>query len=270
VINRPETRNAISFSVMSDLEHVLDEIDHDPPLVVAIRGSGDRAFVSGGDLKEFAAIRDHATASAMANRMRTILDRLASLPPVTIAELNGHALGGGAEFAVAADIRIAADDVTIGFGQIRLGIMPAWGGIERLVALVGRARATYLLTTGQPIGAAQAVAWGLIEEIVPRREFDKRCAALEAEVGARPAAAVTSIINVVSAVQSPLHPTTASMAVDSFARTWVSDEHWAALARASRPSDALPNTAVADDRAPVDVQPDTDALPGVQRVEESA
>ena len=126
---------------MRRFEQVLDEIEDDPPVVLAVQGAGRRAFVSGGDLKEFSAIRTVDAAAEMATRMRGILDRLASLPCLTIAELNGHALGGGAELAVAADIRVAAADVRIGFSQIRLAISPAWGGIERLTELVGRAGA---------------------------------------------------------------------------------------------------------------------------------
>ena len=113
-----------------------------------IRGGGDRAFVSGGDLKELAALRTLEEAAGMARRMRTICDRIAAFPAPVIAALNGHALGGGAEVAVAADIRVAADDVKIGFNQVSLAIMPAWGGAERLAALVGRSQALLLAGSG--------------------------------------------------------------------------------------------------------------------------
>jgi enoyl-CoA hydratase len=158
VVDRPSARNAISHRVMGELEAILDHLAEEPPAVVTIRGGGDRAFVSGGDLKEFAAIRLAADAERMATRMRRILDRLATLPSITIAVLNGHALGGGAELAVAADFRLAADDIKIGFSQITLGITPAWGGIERLAGLAGRARAAYLLATGAIIDAHQGAA----------------------------------------------------------------------------------------------------------------
>jgi len=117
--------------------------------VLVVTGAGTRVFVAGGDLKELAAIRTHDDAVAMAHTMRTVLDRIATLPVPVLAAVNGDAYGGGAEVAVACDIRIAADDVRCGFNQVALGIMPAWGGIERLTALVGRGRALMLMTTGR-------------------------------------------------------------------------------------------------------------------------
>jgi len=144
-IDRPHARNAISLETMDQLEKALDGAQGASALVIT--GAGDRAFVSGGDLKELSALRTEPEASGMAFRMRMICDRIAGFPAPTIAALNGHALGGGAEFAVAADIRLAADDVKIGFNQVTLEIMPAWGGAERLVALVGYSKALLLAGT---------------------------------------------------------------------------------------------------------------------------
>lgn len=128
-IDRPGVRNAISPATMDALEEALDAAAD--ANVVVLRGSGDRAFVSGGDLKELAKIRTHEEAVAMAVRMRRLCDRIATFPAPVIAALNGHALGGGVEVAVAADIRVAAHDIRMGFNQADLAIMPAWGGAER-------------------------------------------------------------------------------------------------------------------------------------------
>ena len=174
VIDRPQAQNAISRPTMAELEAALDEVADSDARVVALRGAGERVFVSGGDLKELASIRTEAEAQAMALTMRTLLDRVASLPVPVVAALNGHAYGGGCEVAMACDFRFAADDVKLAFNQVDLGIMPAWGGIERLQAVIGRARALYLLTTGLPIDAATAADWGLVEQVVPRPEFDDR------------------------------------------------------------------------------------------------
>ena len=138
-IDRPAARNAIAPETMDQLESALNRAHG--ALALVIRGAGDKAFVSGGDLKELAKLRTLEDASAMARRMRSICDQIAAFPAPVIAALNGHALGGGAEVAVAADIRIAADDIKIGFNQVTLAIMPAWGGAERLAALVGPGRA---------------------------------------------------------------------------------------------------------------------------------
>ena len=136
-IDRPEARNAIARATMQELAGALDDVEASPARVLVVTGAGTRVFVAGGDLKELAAIRTHEDATAMAETMRGVLDRLATLPIPVVAAVNGDAYGGGAEVAVACDIRIAADDVQCAFNQVALGIMPAWGGIERLTALRG-------------------------------------------------------------------------------------------------------------------------------------
>jgi enoyl-CoA hydratase len=231
-VDRPESRNAISREVMTRLEQVLDEVEDDPPTVLAVRGAGQRAFVSGGDLKEFSAIRTGDAAVAMATRMRGILDRLASLPCLTVAELNGHALGGGAEFAVAADLRIAASNARIGFSQIRLAISPAWGGIERLTELVGRARALYLLCTGTPVEADRALDWGLVEEVIPTDLFETRADELAAQIADYPGEVVRFMKASVNEVQPSVHPATAGRSIEGFAASWTAETHWDAVAAA--------------------------------------
>ena len=145
-IDRPHARNAIALDTMEQLEKAIDAAAGARALV--IKGAGERAFVSGGDLKELSALRTEEDAAAMAKRMRSICDQLAAFPAPVIAALNGHAFGGGAEVAVAADIRVAADDIKIAFNQVALEIMPAWGGAERLAALVGKSKALLLAGSG--------------------------------------------------------------------------------------------------------------------------
>src|ERR1700741_4248493 len=169
-IDRPHARNAIAPHTMDELEKAIDAAEG--ALALVIRGAGDRAFVSGGDLKELSALKTEDQASAMAWRMRSICDRLAGFPGPVIAALNGHALGGGAEVAIAADIRIAADDIRIGFSQVTLGIMPAWGGAERLAQAVGRSRALLAIATGEQYDAVTARDLGLVDIVVPRAEFE--------------------------------------------------------------------------------------------------
>ncbi len=175
-IDRPHARNAIGLATMAELGEALDQIENEPVNVLVVRGAGDRAFVSGGDLKELSAIRDEQGAIDMATRMRRLLDRLATFPVPVVAALNGHALGGGAEVAVAADIRIAADDVSIGFTQVQLAIMPAWGGAERLAELVGRSRAMLLIAAGTRLSAAEAERIGLRADRGPAPRVRRRLA----------------------------------------------------------------------------------------------
>jgi enoyl-CoA hydratase/carnithine racemase len=215
-IDRPHARNAIALSTMGELEEALDAAAGAQALV--IRGGGDRAFVSGGDLKELAALRTLEEAAGMARRMRTICDRIAAFPAPVIAALNGHALGGGAEVAVAADIRVAADDVRIGFNQVSLGIMPAWGGAERLAALVGRSEALLLAGSGTVLSAAEAYRIGLLNRVVPRAQFDHEWRSLAQSLANRPAGSIKQV----------LAGATPEQAIAAFADLWVSDEHWAA------------------------------------------
>ena len=219
-IDRPEARNAIAPETMEQLDAALDGAEGATALV--IKGAGDRAFVSGGDLKQLAALRTEAAAAAMAMRMRAVCDRIATFASVTVAVLNGHALGGGAEFAVAADIRLAAADIKIGFNQVSLEIMPAWGGAERLAELVGYSRALLLAGTGTILPATEAERVGLIDRVLPRESFDDDWRAIARKLAHRPAGEIKRVMKGASADE----------AVDAFARLWVSDEHWAAAEKA--------------------------------------
>lgn len=219
-INRPQARNAIALSTMDELEKAIEAVAEARALV--IRGEGDRTFVSGGDLKELATIRTEDEASAMAFRMRQICDRLANFPAPVIAALNGHAIGGGAELAVAADIRVAAEDIKIGFTQSSLAIMPAWGGAERLASLVGRGRALLLAGTGRVLDAAEAERLGLVDQTVPRASFEEGWRSVARSLATDSAREIKRVI---------AGTVSADEAVRAFARLWVSDDHWAAVER---------------------------------------
>jgi enoyl-CoA hydratase len=223
-VDRPSVRNAISPATMDALDTALDSVAS--ASVVVIRGGGDRAFISGGDLKELAKIRTHDDAVAMALRMRRLCDRIATFPAPVIAALNGHALGGGAEVAVATDIRVAADDVTIGFNQSRLAIMPAWGGAERLAGLVGRSQALLLCTTGERVGMAEALRIGLVDRVYPRASFESSWRDLAARIAAAPSRPLKSVI---AAAAPHHHPGLEASAAAAFASLWVSDAHWSAV-----------------------------------------
>ena len=218
-IDRPHARNAIALDTIQQLEKALDAAAGAKTLV--IKGAGDRAFVSGGDLKELRTLRTEEDAAAMAKRMRAICDQLASFPAPVIAALNGHAFGGGAEVAVAADIRLAADDIKIAFNQVDLAIMPAWGGAERLAELVGKGRALLLAGTGTALTADEAERVGLVDRVFPRASFDEGWQSVARSLARHPA---TEIKRVISGVSS-------DEAIASFAQLWVADAHWRAAER---------------------------------------
>lgn len=223
-INRPSARNAIAPQTMDQLGQAI--VGAKGALCLVIRGEGDKAFVSGGDLKELSALRTEEQAAAMAWRMRSLCDELANFPAPVVAALNGHAFGGGAEVAVAADIRVAADDIKIGFNQVSLEIMPAWGGAERLAALVGRGRALMLAGTGAVLTADQAEKVGLVDRVLPRATFETEWRSLARALANRPAGDIKRVMSGVPA----------SDAVAAFASLWVSDEHWAAADRVMKRS----------------------------------
>ncbi|WP_407687542.1 enoyl-CoA hydratase/isomerase family protein [Mycobacterium sp. HUMS_1102779] len=221
-INRPHARNAIALDTMEQLENALDTAAGAKALVIT--GAGDRAFVSGGDLKELSSLRTEEDAAAMAKRMRSVCDQLANFRAPVIAALNGHAFGGGAEIAVAADIRVAADDIRIAFNQVELEIMPAWGGAERLAALVGKSRALLLAGTGSALTAADAERIGLVDKVLPRASFDSPTE------GWRPIAKSLAR-HPATEIKRVIHGVSPDEAIASFARLWVADAHWQAAER---------------------------------------
>lgn len=231
-IDRPSARNAIGAATVRELGIALDRVEKSEARVLVLRGGGDRAFVSGGDLKELSLIRDKAGARGMATSARRLLDRLVCFPVPVVAALNGHALGGGAEVAVAADIRVAAEDIEIGFTQSTLGIMPAWGGAERLAEIVGRGRAIMLLASGSRLSASAAERMGLVDVVVPRQDFDASVAGVVESLASLTVEAARSIKSVVAAAKPHVHAESEQLAVDRFAQLWISDDHWNALARA--------------------------------------
>ena len=228
-IDRPHTRNALALQTMAELAEALETVRVERARVLVIRGAGEKAFCSGGDIKELEHIRSEADAAAMAHQMRAILDRIPQLAIPVIAGLNGDALGGGAELAIACDFRVAAAHARIGFPQISLGLMPAWGAAERLAALVGRGRALSILLGGKLMPATEAQQLGLVEIVLPSGHFDEKLGELARGIAAAPPAAAAGIKSSVNAVQPHRYPELAATTVEAFARTWADPAHWEAV-----------------------------------------
>lgn len=231
VINNPASRNAISLPVMAELDDILETLESSEARVVLLRGAGERAFISGGDLKDLSVLRDLEPSRAMASRMRKLLDRIASFPLPVICALNGDAYGGGAEVAMACDFRIAAADIRLGFNQVSLAIMPAWGGIERLTLSIGRSRASYLLLTGRILEGEELWTWGIVEEVIQRDHFEQRCKDISHAISNLPAGVISGIRDIVTQTIPAVHPQLANHATTLFANAWISEEHWSAVER---------------------------------------
>jgi enoyl-CoA hydratase len=173
--------NALSARLLEELEAEVDRLDADDGVrTIVLVGAGERAFVAGADIKEFPSLRDAATEAherGSARGIQKLGHRMDAARTPFVAAIHGFCLGGGLELAMCCDIRVASEDSTLGQPEIKLGLIPGGGGTQRLPRLVGIGRAQYLNMTGDPIGAAQAYEWGLVEKVVPAGEV--RDAALE-------------------------------------------------------------------------------------------
>jgi enoyl-CoA hydratase len=177
VVNRPEKRNALNAVVRRELVEALDALRDDPEVrVVVITGAGEKAFIAGADIGEFAERTPLEQRAAMEGRR--LFEEIANFPRPTIAMINGFALGGGCEVALACDLRIAARSARLGQPEVKLGILPGGGGTQRLPRLVGLGRALRLIMTGEMISAEEAERIGLVDEVVDDTDLARRTAAL--------------------------------------------------------------------------------------------
>jgi enoyl-CoA hydratase len=168
-INRPEVRNALDRETVEALTTTLGQLaGRDDVGVVVITGAGDRVFVAGADIRQMRERRRDDGLAAINSSAFSVVERF---PKPTIAAVNGHALGGGCELALACDLRVAAEHARFGQPEVGLGIIPAAGATQRLPRIIGLGRAKQLVLTGDPIDAATALDWGLVNEVVPGAEL---------------------------------------------------------------------------------------------------
>jgi enoyl-CoA hydratase len=167
-INRPDKLNALSRPLLEDLSAAIDEVAADDrSRAVIITGAGPKAFVAGADIAEIAAL-DGATEGAEYARFgQSVMRKLELLPKPVIMAINGYALGGGCELALCGDVRVAADTAQLGQPEINLGVIPGFGGTQRLARLIGRDRAKLLVFTGERVGAEEAYQLGIVDRVVP-------------------------------------------------------------------------------------------------------
>lgn len=175
-------RNAISTSMLRELNTLLERAAGDAGLrCVVLTGAGEKAFCAGADLKERASMSAEDV-HAFHGLLRRALDGIEAAPQVFVAALNGAALGGGLELALACDLRLAADPAQLGLPEVSLGIIPGGGGTQRLSRLVGVARAKDLVLTARRVGAAEALAMGLVTQIVPPQRLLAEALELAAQI----------------------------------------------------------------------------------------
>ena len=190
-LNRPDKLNALTLPMLAALDDALSAIDADADVRVAIiTGAGPRAFSAGADIVAWSALAPLDMWRTWTRTGQRVMDRLESLRQPTIAALNGLALGGGLELALACDLRIAADHAKLGAPEVGIGTVPGWGMTTRLATIVGPARAKQMLLTGLSIDATRAAAWGVVSEVVPADELAGLATELAVRIAAQSPVAV--------------------------------------------------------------------------------
>jgi len=170
-INRPEVLNALNSKTMDELETVIEEIEKNAEIrAVIVTGAGEKAFVAGADISEIALL-DGPNGKAFSQRGQMIFNRLEGLDRPVIAAVNGYALGGGCELAMACHIRIASENARFGLPEVSLGVIPGYGGTQRLPRIVGVSKAMEMILTGEMIDAQEAYRIGLVNRVVPKEEL---------------------------------------------------------------------------------------------------
>ncbi len=197
-VNRPKVLNALNTATLDELRRTVLALRHDDAVrAVIVTGAGDKSFIAGADINELAQQspaggRDHAMTG------QHVLDLIENMGKPVIAAINGYALGGGCELAMACTIRIAADTAKLGQPEINLGLIPGYAGTQRLSRLVGRGRALELLLTGDQIPAQEAYRLGLVNRVVPAAELMAEARRLAAALAAKAPVAARYIIEAVN------------------------------------------------------------------------
>ena len=199
-INRPDALNALNFTVIDELDMALTILLGDHSLKGAIiTGAGSKSFVAGADISEFANFSVEQGAMLSANGHKLLFDYVQNFSKPVIAAINGFALGGGLELAMACHFRVAASNAKMGLPEVSLGVIPGYGGTQRLAQLVGKGKAMEMILTAEMITAEDALNWGLVNYVVPQEELVNKCKDLASKIILRSPIALRSAIKAVNA-----------------------------------------------------------------------
>lgn len=203
-INRPDQLNALNRATITELDHALTAAETDKAVrVLIITGSGPKAFVAGADIKEFADFSVEEGQLLSAEGHKQLFDHVEYLSKPVIAAVNGFALGGGLELAMSCHFRVASDNARMGLPETSLGVIPGYGGTQRLARLVGKGKAMEMIFTASMIKADEALQWGLVNHVVPQAELSAKCNELAAAIMKNSPTALTAAINAVNAGYEP-------------------------------------------------------------------
>ncbi len=199
-INRPKKLNALNQETIQELHEAFKAADADVNTkVIIITGSGEKAFVAGADISEFA---DYSVEEGMhlaANGQKTLFNFVENLSTPVIAAVNGFALGGGLELAMACHFRVASDNAKMGLPEVSLGVIPGYGGTQRLTQLVGKGRAFEMIMTAGMIDANKALTYGLVNHVVPQDQLLDLCDTIASKIMKNSSVAISAAIRAVNA-----------------------------------------------------------------------
>jgi enoyl-CoA hydratase len=199
-INRPQQLNALNKDTIEALHNALAAADADPAVgVIILTGSGEKAFVAGADIKEFADFNIAQGGELALRGQQTLFDFIEQLSTPVIAAVNGFALGGGLELAMAAHIRIASSNARMGLPETSLGVIPGYGGTQRLAQLIGRGKANELIFTAGMLKADEALQWGLVNAVVEQADLLATCETMAQKMLANSPMAIAAAIRCVNA-----------------------------------------------------------------------
>jgi enoyl-CoA hydratase len=197
-VNRPQVLNALNMATLEELRAVLTAVKNDSEVrVLLLTGAGEKAFVAGADIKELAT-HNAVSGKEYTHRGQAVIDLVENLGKPVIACVNGFALGGGCELAMACTLRLASENARFGQPEVKLGLIPGYGGTQRLPRLVGKGIALQQILTGEMISAAEAYRIGLVNEVVPPGELMGRAEAIASKIAANAPVAVQYVIEAVN------------------------------------------------------------------------
>lgn len=199
-INRPSQLNALNKETIKELRLALDAANEDQNTgVVILTGAGEKAFVAGADIKEFAEFDTVQGQELAARGQELLFDFVEKMYKPVIAAVNGFALGGGLELAMACHIRIASENAKMGLPEVSLGLIPGYGGTQRLPQLVGRGKANEMVFTAGMISAEEGLKWGLVNDVCPLEELHEKAEKMANKILANSSTAISSAINAINA-----------------------------------------------------------------------
>ncbi|MBK7384443.1 MAG: enoyl-CoA hydratase/isomerase family protein [Flavobacteriales bacterium] len=203
-INRPDQLNALNRETISELDSALTEADANKSVrVLIITGSGAKAFVAGADIKEFAHFSIPEGKALSADGQKKLFDHVENMSKPVIAAVNGFALGGGLELAMSCHFRVASDNARMGLPEVSLGVIPGYGGTQRLARLVGKGKAMEMIMTAGMIKADEALQWGLVNHVVSQADLLAKCNELATAIMKNSPTALAAAIRAVNAGYEP-------------------------------------------------------------------